>query len=530
MLRTMSIVGLAVSLLGTAPALAQSEPLCSKQVCESEGHCYSVASPCDWPCGDFGELALRADRGALSARELACVDTAFDLVSSTAARDPFHTLLVANAAGRADWAEWRRLSIRYLEVAGAPAIVCEDRDRMMRRAAVGQLSPAEIACLETTRGASLSNDDRRVSSKLLIANASRHFDRATWHQIVHEHLRQVDAHDLDVAFDYQRGLMRSPDGVVDGLLDWVQTELPRSAGGSDTRGLYVIRGMVDLARIDRAARDVDRERTGSASADYELARAEAGQRMAEWLDFDRGLGIEPSTSLGACLATGAAGCCSRDGLHDHPSCHWQGYDPADAPLSARSRACTGDDPQPAALLGQLTVENRGCLAVQMAVTGVPAERKHLSRVLMTDAWSGGDAHRWADLAQSHLRHVDPRDGSVAYELASWMMQQDEPDTARVLQLAELALNTPQVRTGPNGSRKIEDLHRLRSHASASLWSDAERVRESNPRVETRRYAELLRERAAKHAAAWVRVSEQLELDADEARLLCQAAGGECEAR
>ncbi len=526
MVYLMGIATMAGLLLG--PTASAEGPLtCSQQACEGE-RCWSVTVPCGWPCGEIDELSVRAKSGALSPDELTCIDGAWSASSSTDARQPFHQLLVSNAAASADWDGWRQLAIRQLEVAGAQPLVCADRSLLRARASAGQLSPSEIGCLENAAKMSQQDLERTDASRMLIGNARRRFDRGTWHELVHEHLRSVDPHDLTVAFDYQGVLTVSDPVVADNVRAWADAELPLSRGGTDTRGLYVIRGMADLAGLDQAESRAERSGTGIALAQWETAKRDVAARTAEWLDYERGWGADPSMALGACLIT-EGNCCDRPDMADHPSCFWRGYRSSDSPLDDRVLACTGGvDPQQLALVGRLEQSERSCLGGALATADQDlGVREHLSRILLTDAWASADHDRWQRTAELHLSMVSPNDPFVAYEYARFLSRGGDADPVQLLELTRLAMNHPRMRGSPDAPRKLYELHRIRTFAGYAQWEDAVSMRNSSPSFQTRRYAEQMRARASEFATAWSRYAGQTDMDSAEAKLLCEAAGGDC---
>lgn len=128
--------------------------------------------------------------------------------------------------------------------------------------------------------------------------------------------------------------------------------------------------------------------------------------------------------------------------------------------------------EPRSMLGRLTEEQILCLQTRLSTTGAQTTRSAISRILVADAWSRGDDHRWSGAIRRHLEQIDRSDADLCYLFARWLAARASTDP-EAIRWAQLALDNAHRWEGPRRIQRVDALHRIRTVVAQSLWLDAE---------------------------------------------------------
>ena len=455
------LLGLTSLLLGPSALAGTTADTCPTEVCDASS-CTVVDGPCGWPCGDLSVLEVHASTGGLSDAERRCVAGAWETVSSTAARAPFHEVLAVDAAARGDWESWDRYTMQHLEVTSAPEVLCGDLVALEPRAEAGWLGAGEVACLERRRRTSVVPEERLLASRLLIRNAQHRFDRHTWHALVQHHFVSVAPNDRWMAADVAASLTLSEAREVSATA----TELLSQDAGP---GAVTLRAAADLSRLASAGPE---ERASIAEVHLQAATFGVG---ADW-------------SVGVCAAAASVDRCCVEQLADQPACAVASHDRE--PRAARR--CAGPSATPRAMLGMLSAEERSCLGTAMVLAGGLADQRALSALLRADAWAAGDLSRWEQLAVLHLERVDPNDPDVSLALARHRSNTGGT-SQQILTLVDAALEGSRRWSTVDRARREAELHTLRVDALTREWHEARAMAALHPTVAKTAYAEQRRQ-------------------------------------
>ena len=477
-------LGLTSLLLGPSALAGTTAETCPSERCDASG-CTVVDAPCGWPCGDLSKLEVRASSGTLSEAERRCVAGAWETVSSTERRAPFHEVLAADAAARGDWAAWDRYTTQHLEVTSAPEVLCSDLEALESRAEAGWLGADEVSCLEQRRRSSVVPQERMQASRLLVENAEHRFDRDTWHALVLHHFVAVAPDDRWLASDVASSLTAQEAREVSATA----TELLAQDAGS---GAVTLRAAADLSRLASAG---PAERESIAAVHLQAATFGVG---VDW-------------SVGVCAAAAGAERCCVEQLADHPAC-------AVASGGSEPRAalrCAGEAATPRAMLGMLSADERSCLGTAMVLAGGLPDQRALSALLRADAWAAGDLARWEQLSELHLEWVDPTDPDVSLALARHRSNSGGT-TQQILGLVDAALQGSQRWSTVDRARREAELHTLRVDALTREWHEARAMASLHPTVAKTSFAEQQRQRvlsamavaSRQHNAAVVALGER----------------------
>lgn len=184
--------------------------------------------------------------------------------------------------------------------------------------------------------------------------------------------------------------------------------------------------------------------------------------------------------------------------------------------------CTPEEVEGAAIVGQLTAIQRGCMELALPKAD-PASRDRLSLALIANAMAQGDTESWADLVVRHLTEIDATNPSLSYRLA--MHRYEQGDALAAYRYSDQALANRAQFTLDVYADKTYAAHKLRTAAAQAMWKavEAERAAGRADADDARR----AKERTGLAARAWLGFANESGKDGRAATTLCRMADTEC---
>lgn len=186
---------------------------------------------------------------------------------------------------------------------------CGDLTSLEPASMLGQLSDAEVICLEDALAASDRQTYKKKVSLLLMADAWAKEDSHRWATTIERHLVQFDRSDPDLCYKYARFLAQRGVGDAPAALRWADVALENRtrfpAGETTVARVYAL---LKLKAVVATQLWTDLERRYAEGATAELddaredARNEAKTLAREWLEFARDAGKDDSIALQLCTA------------------------------------------------------------------------------------------------------------------------------------------------------------------------------------------------------------------------------------
>lgn len=170
---------------------------------------------------------------------------------------------------------------------------CDDLVRLEPTAMIGQLTNADVACLETRIAQDPQQTQRDKVSRVLMVNAEGRGDMAAWMALAARHLEVIDRSDPDLCYRYALLLARGEVEDAETALRWADYALENKhvwQGPTYTQRVYALLGLrADLAA--RLWRDAEQtyidDRSDDAEAEASRWRGTAKDAAREWLDYAR---------------------------------------------------------------------------------------------------------------------------------------------------------------------------------------------------------------------------------------------------
>lgn len=265
------------------------------------------------PTGAPREAALRAFLVRFDAASIVVdgVEVPVTVPEVSDARAELDALARAASGGR------KRKKGRTARAVAAPSAqvvstaACDDLVRLEPSAMIGQLTNADMACLETRIAQDPQQTQRDKVSRVLMVNAEGRGDMASWMTLAARHLEVIDRSDPDLCYRYALLLARGEVEDAETALRWADYALENKhvwKGPTYTQRVYALLGLrADLAA--RLWRDAEQAyidaRSDDAEAEASRWRGSAKDYAREWLDYAR-VSAQPIEQPGV-LCRSAAG-------------------------------------------------------------------------------------------------------------------------------------------------------------------------------------------------------------------------------
>jgi len=123
-----------------------------------------------------------------------------------------------------------------------------------------------------------------------------------------------------------------------------------------------------------------------------------------------------------------------------------------------------------ALMGALSGAAVFCLQEQLDQEERMTMRDRISRVLIANAFGKGDRDQWAHRLASHLHTIDRSDPDMSYLYAVYLAKRGHGSAREVIRWSNNALENRHRWTANMHTKRVYDLHRMRTQAALGLWA------------------------------------------------------------
>lgn len=194
----------------------------------------------------------------------------------------------------------------------------------------------------------------------------------------------------------------------------------------------------------------------------------------------------------------------------------------------RSEAACGDlvALEPAALMGRLSESEVICLEDSLAESDRQTYRRKVSLLLMADAFTKDDKHRWETVVRRHLETIDRSDPDLCYKFARHLASKGPGEAPEALRWADVALeNRTRFPPGDTTVSRVYGLLKLKAVAASQYWELLESRYTDSPSPELDTQREDARNEAKTLAREWLEFARHSGKDETVAYTLCVAAAG-----
>jgi len=181
--------------------------------------------------------------------------------------------------------------------------------------------------------------------------------------------------------------------------------------------------------------------------------------------------------------------------------------------------------EPPAMLGKMSDGQVSCLEGKLAASMKMTEKKKISLLLMTNAFSGGDKAKWEELVKRHLDEIDQSDPDLCYKYALYLAGKGPSRASGVIRWANVALENRTVWTGDTYKSRVNSLFKMRAAASQKLWQSAEKEHAASPSEATSSKIEKYRNMTKVNAREWYEYAKVSGKDTTKPLQLCMSAAG-----
>ena len=175
---------------------------------------------------------------------------------------------------------------------------------MEAKAMMGEISDAEVACLESKIRLHRKQSDRAKISRILINNANQKKDYENWESLMRRHLERYDRSDPDMTWAltvylYQKGkehygeAIKWAENTVENRQRWESGE----QFVENSYNLFKIRAILSTQLWIEAEAVYRQDRNPETEAYTEEMRGFAKDNAREWLDYARLVSSRPSRPL-----------------------------------------------------------------------------------------------------------------------------------------------------------------------------------------------------------------------------------------
>jgi len=181
--------------------------------------------------------------------------------------------------------------------------------------------------------------------------------------------------------------------------------------------------------------------------------------------------------------------------------------------------------EPPAMLGKMSDGQVQCLEGRLSQASKMTDKKKISVLLMTNAFSKGDKKKWEDLVKRHLDEIDQSDPDLCYKYALYLAGRGSSRASGVIRWANVALENRTVWTGDTYKSRVNSLFKMRAAASQSLWASAEKEHAASPSDATASKIDKYRNMTKVNAREWYEYAKMSGKDTTKPLQLCMSAAG-----
>jgi len=181
--------------------------------------------------------------------------------------------------------------------------------------------------------------------------------------------------------------------------------------------------------------------------------------------------------------------------------------------------------EPNAMMGKLTDGQIRCLEDALHDAEKQTVKDKISRVLMSDAWAKGDAHRWESIVRRHLNEIDRSDPDLCYKFAKYLADKGPEYSDECTHWADVALENRHSWTGDTYISRVNSLYKIRAVAATDKWNYLEEKYVREPSDDLAAQKDLARNTAKTLAREWLEYATSSGKDPTMAEQLCISAAG-----
>ncbi len=181
--------------------------------------------------------------------------------------------------------------------------------------------------------------------------------------------------------------------------------------------------------------------------------------------------------------------------------------------------------EPLAMLGQLSDAQIRCLDDRLKESEKQTAKNKLSIVLMYDAWSKGDEHRWEGVTRRHLNEIDRSNPDLCFKFAYFLSKQNASKMDEAMMWADVALENRARWEGDLHMKRVYALHKIKTNASQRKWTWLEEEYIKSPTEDLLGEIEETRNQTKTLAREWLEYARQSGQDETVPYQVCRSAAG-----
>ena len=181
--------------------------------------------------------------------------------------------------------------------------------------------------------------------------------------------------------------------------------------------------------------------------------------------------------------------------------------------------------EPLAMLGQLSDPQIRCLDDRLKESERQTAKNKLSIVLMYDAWSKGDEHRWEGVTRRHLNEIDRSNPDLCFKFAYFLSKQNADKMDEAMMWADVALENRSRWEGDLHTKRVYALHKIKTNASQRKWTWLEEEYTKEPSEDLFAQIEETRNQTKTLAREWLEYARQSGQDETVPNTVCKSAAG-----
>lgn len=178
-----------------------------------------------------------------------------------------------------------------------------------------------------------------------------------------------------------------------------------------------------------------------------------------------------------------------------------------------------------AMLGQLSDAQIRCLEDSLKEAQRQTVKDKISRVLLNDAWSKRDEHRWEAIALRHVTEINRSDPDMCYRLAFYLVDRGPERMDEAIKWADTALENRSYWEGETYVKRVYSLYKFRTQAAEKKWKAAEADYSQNPTEEISEKAKKVRDEYKTMAREWLDYAREAGKDLTLPLQHCSSAAG-----
>jgi hypothetical protein len=178
-----------------------------------------------------------------------------------------------------------------------------------------------------------------------------------------------------------------------------------------------------------------------------------------------------------------------------------------------------------AMMGQLSDAQIRCLEESLKEAGRQTVKDKINRVLLNDAWSKRDEHRWEAIAMRHVTEINRSDPDMCYRLAFYLVDRGPDRMDEAIKWADTALENRSYWEGDTYVKRVYSLYKFRTQAAEKKWRAAEEEFARAPADDLSEKAKKFRDEYKTMAREWLDYAREAGKDLTLPLQHCSSAAG-----